>query len=86
MAPVQAANAEPPRPCFRSRVWISESAGARPSFARPAGKRSTAGQARAPTSAGVPAVGDRAMADRGDADDLVVVCQLVDDAIRAHAQ
>lgn len=26
------------------------------------------------------------MADRGDSDGLVVVCELVDDAIRAHAQ
>lgn len=39
-----------------------------------------------PTSTGVGAVCDRAMADRCYADGLVVVCQLIDDAIRAHAQ
>ncbi len=50
------------------------------------GNPSIAAWGPGPASAGVGAVGDRAVADRGDANGPVVVGQLVDDAICADAQ
>ena len=41
---------------------------------------------RRPPSSGVRAVGDRAVVDRGDTDGVLVVCQLIDDAVGADAQ
>lgn len=68
-----------------NRVCPAIEAGPRSSFARDQGiHQRMPGVDR--TSAWVSAIGERAVTDRRDADCLIVVCELIDDPIRAYAQ